>query len=199
MNRCGKSGYRLALLFLLLVIPVTSHARPVVNIGFYDFKPLVFRDDEDRPAGLFVDVINYVARKHGWQVQYHFGVWPDNYQRLLDGDLDLIPCIAATEKRKELFDFSQMLDGNLENVSNVEGSSERMNYEIAKHITGLLLTVEPVQIQTGRYAVIKGDTVASITRKFQISIADFMAMNPGLNPTRLEVGQMVKVSNPTKQ
>ena len=100
---------------------------------------------------------------------------------------------------KELFDFSQMLDGNLENVSNAEGSNERMNYEIAKHVTGLLLTVEPVQTHTGRYTVIKGDTVASIARKFQISITDFKAMNPGLNPTRLEVGQMITVSNPTKQ
>lgn len=98
---------------------------------------------------------------------------------------------------KELFDFSELLDGNLQNISNVEGSSERMNYEITKHVTGLLLTVEP--IKASRYVIAKGDSVASIARKFQISIADFMAMNPNLNPTRLEVGQKVKVCEPTKE
>ena len=36
--------------------------------------------------------------------------------------------------------------------------------------------------------------MAKIARKFQISIADLEAINPGLNPPRLKIGQKVRVS-----
>src|SRR5579862_9026744 len=44
------------------------------------------------------------------------------------------------------------------------------------------------------YVIERGDTVVKIARKFQISIADFETINPGLNPTRLKIGQEVRVS-----
>jgi LysM repeat protein len=43
------------------------------------------------------------------------------------------------------------------------------------------------------YVIAAGDTVAKIARKFGISIADFEAINPSLNPTRLKIGQKVRV------
>lgn len=95
----------MALVFLL-AFPDTGHAERVVNVGIYDFKPLVFADDGDDPAGLFVDVLTHVARKEGWLLKYHFGTWKEINQLLLDGELDLIPCIAATETRKRNLDFS---------------------------------------------------------------------------------------------
>jgi len=43
------------------------------------------------------------------------------------------------------------------------------------------------------YVVTAGDTAAKIARKFQISLRDFEAINPGLNPRRLKIGQQVRV------
>jgi len=43
------------------------------------------------------------------------------------------------------------------------------------------------------YVIQAGDTVAKIARQFGISIADLEAMNPDLNPTRIKIGQEVKV------
>ena len=45
----------------------------------------------------------------------------------------------------------------------------------------------------GVYIIDKGDTVSRIAHQFQISVRDFMAINPGLDPTRLVVGQEVRV------
>jgi LysM repeat protein len=43
------------------------------------------------------------------------------------------------------------------------------------------------------YVIARGDTVAGIARKFGISIAEFMAINPDLKPTRLKIGQNVRI------
>jgi len=43
------------------------------------------------------------------------------------------------------------------------------------------------------YVIQAGDTVAKIARQFGVSIADLEAMNPDLNPTRIKIGQKVKV------
>ena len=44
------------------------------------------------------------------------------------------------------------------------------------------------------YVIAKGDTLARIAHKFGISIADLKAINPGLNTTRLKVGQKIRIS-----
>ena len=48
------------------------------------------------------------------------------------------------------------------------------------------------------YTVAKGDNVASICRKFQILTEELLAENPGLNPTRLAVGQEIKIPAKSK-
>jgi LysM repeat protein len=59
---------------------------------------------------------------------------------------------------------------------------------------------EPGQTyELGVYVIAKGDTIAKIARDFQISIRDFMAINPGLDPLRLLVGQKVRVYERRKE
>jgi LysM repeat protein len=47
--------------------------------------------------------------------------------------------------------------------------------------------------EEGVYLIASGDTVAKIAGRFGLSVADFMAMNPGLVASRLKVGQKVIV------
>jgi len=49
------------------------------------------------------------------------------------------------------------------------------------------------------YVIQAGDTVAKIARQFQISISDFRAINPDLNPTRIKIGQEVRVYEKKKE
>lgn len=53
--------------------------------------------------------------------------------------------------------------------------------------------------ELGVYVVTKGDSVASICKRFQISIREFMTINPGLDVTHLLVGQKVRVYENLKQ
>ena len=106
MNNRLKTGLFLTLLLFLLADPIPVHAERTVTVGFYDFKPLIFKDRQDAPAGLFFDILDHVAHKQGWRMKYVYGTWQETYQGLLDGKLDLVPCIGNTEARKKQVDFS---------------------------------------------------------------------------------------------
>ncbi len=43
------------------------------------------------------------------------------------------------------------------------------------------------------YVVARGDTLAKISKQFQTPIVELLALNPGLQPTRLKVGQNLRV------
>jgi LysM repeat protein len=47
--------------------------------------------------------------------------------------------------------------------------------------------------ELGVYVVGKGDTLSKIAQQFQVSVGDITAINPGLEPRRLVIGQRVKV------
>jgi serine/threonine protein kinase/LysM repeat protein len=51
--------------------------------------------------------------------------------------------------------------------------------------------------EEGVYVIASGDTVVRIARRFGISVADLMAMNPELVATRLKIGQKIRVSRQT--
>ncbi len=106
MNKLMKTGLYLTLLLLVLMNPLMAHAERIIKVGLYDFKPLIFKNDKGEPSGLFIDVLNHVAGKKGWQLTYVYGTWKETYQALLDGQLDLVPCIGFTEARKKQVDFS---------------------------------------------------------------------------------------------
>ena len=62
------------------------------------------------------------------------------------------------------------------------------------------VNAEPGQTyELGVYVITRGDTVIKIARDFQISIRDFMAINPDLDPTRLVIGQKVRVYERRKE
>jgi hypothetical protein len=65
----------------------------------------------------------------------------------------------------------------------------------------LLSTTEPRlgrAYELGVYVIQRGDSVPVICKRFQISVRDFMVMNPELAPTRLRIGQQVRIREAVK-
>jgi LysM repeat protein len=54
----------------------------------------------------------------------------------------------------------------------------------------------PNSIQTRTHAVAAGETEAAIARKFGIKLSALQAANPGINPEKLRVGQILKIPLP---
>ncbi|MEO6035098.1 MAG: LysM domain-containing protein [Verrucomicrobiota bacterium] len=47
--------------------------------------------------------------------------------------------------------------------------------------------------ELGIYVIEKGDTLAKVAGQFHLSVVEIMAVNPGLNPNRLLIGQKIRI------
>lgn len=97
-----------SLLFLLLVQGIVW-AEPVrtVKVGVFDNKPIVFKDSKGQPTGFALDVLQNIATKENWQLDYVHDAWAKVLQKLEQGEIDLLVGIAYSQERSQRFHFTQ--------------------------------------------------------------------------------------------
>jgi signal transduction histidine kinase/CheY-like chemotaxis protein len=78
-----------------------------VKVGIYQNKPKVFIDSAGNPQGFFIDILNHIASKEGWQLDYVTSTWEENLEKLENTEIDLVLDIAESEGRAELFDLNK--------------------------------------------------------------------------------------------
>jgi len=105
--RCAAARVVAAVLasWLALAPAVASAAQRVVRVGLYENEPKVYTDPSGRPAGLFVDLLEAIARAEDWQLRYVPCQWARCLEQLDRGELDLMPDVAYSEERDRRFDF----------------------------------------------------------------------------------------------
>ncbi len=79
----------------------------VVRVGIYENNPKIFRDGHGNAAGFWPDIVNYIANRAGWQIEWVHGTWTEGLNRLAENEIDIMPDVAYTTERDEIFDFSQ--------------------------------------------------------------------------------------------
>ena len=91
-----KSIYLIPVTLLLLVslLCCGSDAR-TVTIGIYQNEPMVFLDEEGKPAGFYIDVLKHVASDEGWEVSYVAGTRSECLAWLGEDKVDILPGIAS--------------------------------------------------------------------------------------------------------
>ena len=94
---------------LFLVIPYAPlYAREgKVKVGVYDNAPIVFQDKEGNFRGFSLEVLEHIASKENWNLEYIFGTWPECLARLEKGQTDIQVYIAYSEERAKKYDFTQ--------------------------------------------------------------------------------------------
>ena len=78
-----------------------------VKVGIYQNAPKVFIDAAGEPQGFFIDILNHIASKEGWQLDYEAATWEENLEKLEKAEIDLLLDIAESEGRAESFDFNK--------------------------------------------------------------------------------------------
>jgi len=95
----------LTLFAFLSAAPVLAASH--IRAGLEQNPPLSFIDEQGKPTGLLVELLDYIAAREGWIVEYV----PDTFDRCLEklakGQLDLMVTIAYSDDRDRLFDFNQ--------------------------------------------------------------------------------------------
>lgn len=77
-----------------------------VRVGAYDNYPKVFTDNLGRVAGIFPDILNYIAKKEGWQLEYVHGTWQESLNRLENGSIDIMVDVGFSNERALKYEFN---------------------------------------------------------------------------------------------
>ncbi|WP_296893473.1 response regulator [Thiobacillus sp.] len=80
----------------------------VVKVGLYENAPKVYTDANGQPAGLFVELLDAMARDEGWQLHYVRCQWARCLEQLEQGQLDLMPDVAFSSERAQRYDFHRI-------------------------------------------------------------------------------------------
>ena len=83
---------------------VGSAQAQTVRVGVYNNAPKIFWDG-DQPKGLFIDIVNAIARAEGWTLTYVACEWQACLDGVREGRIDLMPDVAYTAERDAVFDF----------------------------------------------------------------------------------------------
>jgi len=99
-------------LFAVLLMPSRYPALPTprkgpIRVGYYENRPMVFQDEHGRPRGVYVEIMTDIARREGWRLEYVYGSWEENLNRLESGEIDVLLDIGYSEERTKRFDFTR--------------------------------------------------------------------------------------------
>jgi len=130
----------------------------------------------------------------------------DNFQQLPDQQ----PSLVEEATRELTTNLTQMAGAMVNSVTQMMSQVPGMQIGapiIQNSMTVTVVTNAPKVTSTssspglaseeGVYIIARGDTLAGIARKVGMSIAELRALNPDLEPTRIKVGQKIRVSRQT--
>lgn len=95
------------LLFPQLSAPSAAIAETTVKVGAYDNYPKIFPDNYGGYKGIFPDLLQHIARKAHWELEYVPGTWQQCLDRLSRNQLNIMVDVAYSHKRSELFAFNK--------------------------------------------------------------------------------------------
>lgn len=95
-------------LFILLIFPSPAGAQETpVKVGVYQNPPLVSMDDEGIVQGLYIDIIENIAFREGWEMDYVPCSFARCLEKLERNEIDILVAVAYSEERSEKYDFNQ--------------------------------------------------------------------------------------------
>ncbi|MEW6164242.1 MAG: transporter substrate-binding domain-containing protein [Pseudomonadota bacterium] len=77
----------------------------LVRAGLYENAPKIYTNESGQPAGLFVELLQDIAKSEGWRLEFVACQWNDCLRMVDAGRLDLMPDVAFSNERAQRFDF----------------------------------------------------------------------------------------------
>ncbi len=93
--------------FFIIFFADIAYCNEILKIGTYPNNPIIFENAEGKIDGFFIDIINHIASKEGWKLEYIHNTWEKNLELLKNKELDLLLGIAYTEKRDLYYDYPE--------------------------------------------------------------------------------------------
>ncbi|WP_353094513.1 transporter substrate-binding domain-containing protein [Tissierella praeacuta] len=91
--------------------------------GDNNYPPYEFVDDNDNFRGFNVDIIRAIAIELGLEIELIPNSWEDTMEILKNGEVDAIQGMTVTPERSKIYDFTQEIVMNSQNIFVLKNSS----------------------------------------------------------------------------
>lgn len=92
----------------LVTAAAAAAAEPrTLRVGVWENRPVVFTAEDQRPAGIAIDVLNSLAAQERWRIEYIQAPWDEQLTALDAGSLDVVVGMAYSEERARRFRLSR--------------------------------------------------------------------------------------------
>jgi len=173
-------------MLVCFAVPAADADTRTVRVGVYENAPKVFTSDAGKPSGIFIDVIEHIAKSEGWQLRYVSGTWAEGLDRLSKGKIDLMPDVAYTSEREKQYTFHKIpvlavwsqvyapkgsgiqsiLDLNGKRITALENTIQLETFTRLTNSFGLKITLIPVpDYKTGFKMIATGKADAGLTNR----------------------------------
>ncbi|MCX7821391.1 MAG: transporter substrate-binding domain-containing protein [Brevinematales bacterium] len=78
-----------------------------VVVGVYDNPPKIYFEN-GRAKGIFVEIIQEIAKKEKWDLTYYHSTWDDCIKKLEEEKIDILPDVAYSEERLKKLDLNKI-------------------------------------------------------------------------------------------
>jgi signal transduction histidine kinase len=110
MQQQRNSRVLLWLALLALQVPflvsVPADAEQTIRVGVYQNIPLTFIEADGEVKGFFIDLLEHIARKEDWRIEYVADTWTQCLENLKQGKIDLLGVIAYSSERSLIYDYT---------------------------------------------------------------------------------------------
>lgn len=102
-----KKFFSILCIFLLFVFIGKTQSKSIV-VGVYNNNPKIYIDANGKPQGIFIDVLEEIAKQNNFKILYYEADWIDLVKMLEAGQIDVLPDMAYTKQRDTLFCFNKL-------------------------------------------------------------------------------------------
>ena len=92
-------------IILLAALVTPAFAARDVKVALTELKPSLYTNERGDPAGFFVDIVEDIAQKEGWNIIWISGSLTESWDRLAAGEIDVMPAVTSTPERQKSYDF----------------------------------------------------------------------------------------------
>ncbi len=143
----------LALLITMLPFSAaaqTEHTRKVVRVGWYDSSYNQV-DASGRKTGYSYEYQRKLAAYTGWTYEYVEGSWAELFQKLKDGEIDLMSGVTYTEERTEQMLFPDYKMGSEEYYIYISADNADKFQDDYTYFNGKSIGVNKGTVQAGYF------------------------------------------------
>jgi len=89
----------------LMILSIALFAQKVVDVSVFHHPPLSYSKEGEKPQGVFIDVLEEVAKKNNWELRFHQDSFANNLQNINSEKTDILIAFADSKERREIYDF----------------------------------------------------------------------------------------------